>query len=734
MAQKRPISLRTAAAFTGALVGALGACAPAFAEDEAPGDEPTEHVIVTGQRQRANPYADPEAPYKADRSASQYFTEPLLDTPKTITVLTSDALGDLGATSFRDVFRTQPGITLGTGEGGNAFGDRVFIRGFDARNDIYIDGVRDPGVATRETFAVQQIEIVKGPSSTFGGRGNTGGAVSLVSKQPGEGTWGDVEATLGTADLRRATVDYNWSVNRAVGLRFNAMRQDANVPGRDYVFSNRWGVALAGVWRANDNLTLGSDYYHLSTDFLPDWGIPYDTAHNRPFDVPRENFYGVLSRDYGRTFGDVFTARADYRFTDTINLHSVLRWGQSGNAYTASAPEQPDPVAGTVRANAKRRDSVTESYANQTDVRFDFDAVGIDHTLVVGYEISHEETLNRQRAFTECAVLPCSGAVSNPLMNLLHPDPTIPWPSSSDVQSRPTIVTDTRALYALDTLKFTEQWEAFVGLRLDDYKADTHGLPPDRHTNSRFWNWHGGLVYKPAANETLYLSYGSSSNPPCEQLDAFAIDYLGCDARVTTLDPIRNTSWELGGKANVFDGHLNVSVALFTIDRTGAPIQVGAGATAFIGTMDQGVNGIELAAQGNITPDWSVVGGITWLDTEVTRSDVAGQAGSKFPNVSEHSFSLTSRYEIGSRTHIGGAATYNSKKFGGTTAAGITFVPDYWRFDLFGGYDLSDSVELSFNVLNLTDEVYFDALYRSATPFSYIAPGRSAQIKLDFDF
>ncbi|MEZ6022786.1 MAG: TonB-dependent receptor, partial [Hyphomonadaceae bacterium] len=98
------------------------------------------------------------------------------------------------------------------------------------------------------------------------------------------------------------------------------------------------------------------------------------------------------------------------------------------------------------------------------------------------------------------------------------------------------------------------------------------------------------------------------------------------------------------------------------------------------------------------------------------------------------SFTLTSRYQFTDRLHLGGTATYASEKFGGTIAAGTTRVPGYWRFDLFSGYQINDAAEISFNVLNAGDEVYYDALYRSGTPFSYIAPGRSFRITLDVDF
>ncbi|MES1158510.1 MAG: TonB-dependent siderophore receptor [Terricaulis silvestris] len=732
MGAKKPRSLRAEQAATGLLVCALGlmcAATPALAGE---GDGDQDVIIVTGHRADANPYADAAAPYKVDRSANGLLTEPLLDTPKSVTVLPSELLQDLGVSGFREIFRSQAGVTLGTGEGGNAFGDRVFIRGFDARNDVYIDGIRDPGVGTRETFATQQIEIMRGPSSTFGGRGTTGGAVSLVSKQPTAENFGDVDVTIGTDNLYRATVDVSRNLGDKFAVRVSGMYHEQQTPGRDEVFSNRWGAALAAVYRPTENIDLGFDYFHLSTDALPDWGVPYDVAHNQPFQVRRENYYGVLSRDFAETFSDVYTGKLDWRFNDSLKLHSIFRYGQSGNAYTASAPEQPDATLRTVRANAKRRDSVTEYLANQTTLTGEFHTGFIAHTMVGGVEFSHEETLNRTRAFTECAVLPCTGLTSNPVLNLDHPDAHTPWPAGSSVTGRPVITTDTSAVFLLDTLHFSPHWEAFAGARYDDYEAKTQGLPPDRDTQSRLVNWHGGVVYKPVDYSTLYVSYGSSSNPPCEQLDAFAIDYGGCDPRVVALDPVRNTQWEFGVKSNL--AHLNLTAALFSIGRDGAPVAVGSGSTAIIGAQDQRVRGLELGVAGNLTEQWSLFGGVSLLDTEITKSDIAGQVGLQLPNVSEQSFTLTSRYQLTDRLHFGGTAIYNSEKFGGTTAAGVTRVPGYWRYDLFGGFEIRDGIELKLSALNVTDEVYYDALYRSATPFTYIAPGRSASVTLDVEF
>src|SRR5882672_10424313 len=155
-----------------------------------------------------NPYANPNAPYMATRvQASGKFPEPILNTPKSITVLTREVLEDKNATTLKQAILSTAGVTLGTGEGGNAFGDRFFIRGFDARNDVFIDGVRDSGVSVRENFFTEQVEILRGPGSSFAGRGTTGGAINIVTEQATtEKSFYNMDTTFGTDMTKRVTI------------------------------------------------------------------------------------------------------------------------------------------------------------------------------------------------------------------------------------------------------------------------------------------------------------------------------------------------------------------------------------------------------------------------------------------------------------------------------------------------------------------------------------------------
>lgn len=222
-------------------VGLFVSAAPALAQSsDQPADEAQGRklggVIVTDT-------AIDEQGYKVDKADSPKFTAPLVDTPRSITVIPASVIKDTASASLTEALRTVPGITLGAGEGGNPLGDRPFIRGFDSQASTYLDGVRDVGAQSREIFAVEQIEVVKGSDSTTGGRGGAGGSLNLVSKTPKADRFVAASGSVGNADYKRATIDINQPINEFVGVRLNAMWHDQDVAGRDSIWSKRWGVA-----------------------------------------------------------------------------------------------------------------------------------------------------------------------------------------------------------------------------------------------------------------------------------------------------------------------------------------------------------------------------------------------------------------------------------------------------------------------------------------------------------
>ncbi len=263
-----------------------------------------------------NPYADPAAPYKVDHmQASGKFPEKLVDTPRSVTVLSKEVLEDKGATSLKQAILSTAGVTLGTGEGGNAFGDRFFIRGFDARNDIFIDGMRDAGVSVRENFFTEQVEILRGPASSFAGRGTAGGAINIVTKQATtEKSFYNMDTTFGTDQTKRVTLDVNQVVDPDIrnsrrrpvpGCQCRGPRQGHRQP--------RWrirGHHLEADRRDQDHQQLHPhriDRYAgfrravLSAEHATSTaGGPFPD-----FGVNRNNFYGFVNRDF---FGPVRTS------------------------------------------------------------------------------------------------------------------------------------------------------------------------------------------------------------------------------------------------------------------------------------------------------------------------------------------------------------------------------------------------------------------------------------------
>lgn len=121
--------------------------------------------------------------YRATLPGLDKLTGPLLETPQSIIALPRQLLDDEGVTTMREALRNVPGVSLAAGEGGQQ-GDNLSIRGFNAQNDFYLDGMRDFGSYYRDPFNLQSIEVLEGPASVLFGRGSSGGAVNQVSKQP----------------------------------------------------------------------------------------------------------------------------------------------------------------------------------------------------------------------------------------------------------------------------------------------------------------------------------------------------------------------------------------------------------------------------------------------------------------------------------------------------------------------------------------------------------------------
>src|SRR3984885_8710909 len=321
-----------------------------------------------------NPYADAAAPYKVDHiQASGKFPEPLLNTPKTVTVISKDVLTDENATSLKQAVLNTAGVTLGTGEGGNAFGDRFFVRGFDTRNDVFIDGVRDSGVSVRENFFTEQIEILRGPGSSFAGRGTTGGAINIVTKQATtEHSFYNMDDTFGTDGTKRVVLDVNQVISPPLAIRAGGLFQDAGVEGRNFTTDDRGGGFVAVKWTPYDAVKGAADYGHTAIHGLPDFGVPYyrpgstgvsgqvfTTTADGPlpaFGGNSKAFYGFAHPAFYSSPQDLATINTEVKVTPDLTLSDKVRASRTLLNYIGTIPESPvvtnpNPALWTITAN-----------------------------------------------------------------------------------------------------------------------------------------------------------------------------------------------------------------------------------------------------------------------------------------------------------------------------------------------------------------------------------------------
>jgi catecholate siderophore receptor len=678
-------------------------------------------ALAHGQQARAqeapvtlppvNVEAQQPSDYKVDESASPKLTAPLVDTPKTITVIPKELIQERGATSLMDVMRTVPGVSMGAGEGGVPAGDRVFIRGFDSRGDTFIDGTRDFGSQIRDPFNYEQVEVVKGPGSVLGGRGTTGGAINIISKTPTLDDFAQGSATLGTDATKRGTIDFNQQIGEHSAVRINLLGHDADVAGRDAVEQQRWGFAPSLAFGLGTPTQITLSYYHIETDGITDYGLPFDPATGKPAAVDRNNFYGFKGRDKQTTSADIGTIRIEHRFSDSLNLRNQTRYGATTNDYIATRANLTGAPPGEAIRAFHARDENNNILANQTDLTTKFNTGSIGHTVVTGLELSRETYENKGRA--------TSGV---PNANLAHPDYNDPFPavtrSGNDTASQTTTV----AVYAFDTIKLTNQWELSGGVRADWLDTDvTSGVAGTQFSRDDFLpSYFAGLVYKPASNGSIYFSYGNSYNTSAE--------FASLNAETALLDPEENNSYELGTKWNLLNDRLSLTGAIFRTDKTNARVDDISGVSVLEG--ESRVDGVEIGFAGSITPEWKIFGGYTYLKSElVDDGPSASNEGNEIPGVAPHNFSLWTTYQIARNWQIGGGALYTGKRY--ANAANNQSADAYWRFDAMASYQLTEKVAFRLNLLNITDEEYFDGLQSGK---AIIAPARTLLFTTDVKF
>lgn len=704
-----------------------------------------------------------EVPYKADSVASPKFTQPLVNTTQTISVIKKEVIQDQGATTLTEALRNVAGVgTFYAGENGNtSTGDAIYMRGFDSSNSIYVDGVRDLGSISRDIFNVEQVEVTKGPASTDYGRSAPTGAINMVTKQPMLTDASSASVGFGSGSYKRSTIDLNKALTGMDGaaIRLNAMVQDAGVAGRDEVENNRWAIAPSIAFGLNSPTRTYLNLLHVKQHNTPDGGVPtiglpgYNATPGRKVDP--SNFYGT-QYDRDDVTADMVTLRFEHDISADTTIRNTTRWGKTKQDYLLTAfSGEPDtssanPADWTLARNLPTfKNQTNEIITNQTNLTTSFETGSVKHDLSAGFEITREEQKNY-------GIAPPKGSAWDDA-NLYDPSgyaTGLTWDRNGADSSGST---DTAALYAFDTLKFNDRWQVNAGVRWDHYKTKynalascagrrppaacggaTTGVAPSADhlkASDDVFSWKLGALYKPAPNGSVYVNYAVSKQPPGGS--NFQLSTADNNANNPNLDPQEAKTAEIGTKWDLLNKRLLLTAAIFRTDVENEIFENDDG------TFDQSgkkrVEGIELSATGQITPDWSVIASYTHQKTKVSKGDSVTNDPSEdqLAYAPEDAFSLWTTYQLPRGFTVGGGARYSSGLTRGRDnvnyATSFTESESYWVYDAMATYRLSKNVDLQLNIYNLFDKEYVAAINKSGWRYF---PGieRSARLTANIRF
>lgn len=755
MMKKHPLALALSALLAS---GALDAKAQAPAPDG--GAKPT----AANDAAAATLPAVEVSGFRGEQASGVKYQRPLQDTPRIITILPEALLQEQGVTSLKDALANIPGISLQAGEGNPPGGDQLKIRGFNARDDINVNGARDLGNYFRDPFYVDQLEVVKGPNSAFSGRGSAGGTINFVTKTPKTREFSRAEVSLGSDQLRRATLDLNRPIDADSGLRLNLMLHDSQIPGRDIVEEQRHGLYGAYTWGFQSDTRITADLLHLKQDDIPDAGLPFDRdptgTHSRgtgrlPPGLDFDNFYGHTD-DYKEVDVTLAGLAVQHRFGNNLVLRNQTRLSRVGNDSITSSPRIRDIPAGSpgfegamVRGDTKPRDQVDKGVSNQTSLQWSFATGALKHDLVTGIEFGRYEYENRRRPDV-------SGALTDLFDPLPRQRPLTPYDGT-------VYGFETRelAVYALDAIALSPQWDLNLGLRWDRVEAEASergreglSLPgvcsPDTTAcdNRRLerkddkTSWSAGLVYKPSPRLSLYASVGTafeiSGNFDRNQVQLAG----GGTARVgdpLTFDipPEKTTAFELGAKWKL-GADLDVNAAVFRTRKDDARFPGQAGGDNSILDAELRVQGFELLTAGRVSPNWRLYSGYVYLDSEVLAAPSRPFAvGQELGGSPKHSFSVFTLYDLTQRLSLGAGVQAVSRQFGSVQATDTgtlkVRVPGYTVVDLYSTYRFTPQTQLRVNLYNVGDKRYVSQIAEGGGQ-GIPGPGRQIVATLRHDF
>lgn len=706
-------------------------------------------VTVTGSR--------PSEDFQTTRaSINRLGAANLMDVPQSVVVINRALMQSQGVTSLVDAVRNAPGVTIGSAEGGN-IGTNINIAGFNARTDIYLDGMRDRGQYYRDVFALEQVEVLLGPSSMLFGRGSTGGVINQVTKKPFLKQATELSVMATTNGLVRTTADVNTPFEENNAARVSAMFQVGKASTVDQSNVLDFGFAPTvklGIGTPTE-ITLGAILQHRKDQV--NYGVP--NLNGYLLNAPRNTAWGYDS-DYTQQDVIALQSLIEHKFSPNLNLRNqtefvwvntdvretsggfvgtlganngfvVAQPGPNGIPYSAA------PLGNLwIRQLSRDRNINDITVENQSEVVAKFDTGTVGHTLLMGIDVNYESYTNKQSSRTGT----CNGvALPAGSVGCTPAGYTAGGSTPGNVAILPGNYASSQAFgagfYANDTIQVIPELKVVGGLRWDYYTAQIGNSINRVNTvgNSQaafyqqtdtFTSVRGGVIFEPTSAQSYYVSYSTSFNPSLEQLTS--------TTGSQTLPPETSRGMEAGVKYELLGANLSVNGAIFQIDKNNVRTLNPDG--TYTPTGNVSVQGFRVGFAGRITPEWQVFGGYSYLNAIITQglnyqSGIGNTTGKVPLNTPNDSGNIWTTYTIKETYEFGGGLFYVGQRYANNTNTVV--VPAYARIDLTAAYK-QPTYDVRLNVINLLDTKYYDAVIASDGGRATVGSGLTAMITLNY--
>jgi len=613
----------------------------------------------------------------------------LIDLPQSVNVINQEQLKDQQATSLGQSITYAPGIDLDQGEGNR---DAFIIRGNKTTADIFLDGVKDDAEYYRDLYNIERVDVLMGANGILFGKGGSGGIVNRVSKQASFIDINSYTLQLGSFDSKRATLDINRKITDRFAVRLNVLadKGDSFIKGVNY---EKQGINPVFKYLLDDKTTIkfGREYFHDQR--IGYRGIP--SQNGRPYNGNRNTYYGAASVSPNEVSVNSTFFNIEHYFSDNVMIKNTTRYTDYDkyyqNVYAGSSVSSSD----TLTLKGYFDNTQRQNFFNQTDVTWNFEMGGFEHTLLTGLEVGSQD--NRRYRLT----------AANQTVSI-HSPVSSGWNFNTYDRDKKTDIRYT-SFYIQDQIKINDQHQFVLGLRKDHYETDFNNVKDSLKFNIKdnMMSSRIGYIFKPNENISYYVSYSNAYQPRNgDQLDGITNDNVN-------QDPEKFINYEAGTKIQ-FHEQLFGTLAIYQLERERMqiddPNNPGVGSKIIVD--GQRSRGLELTLNGNLTDRYSVLAGYNYVDAELTKAQDGIDKGTTLGNVAKHNFSIWNKYEFNSTWSAAVGMIGRGEMYAATpTNSSSVTIPGWIRMDAAAYARIDEKTRIQFNIENLLDKTYYSSAH-----------------------